>query len=267
MITRFDHAIIAVRDLAAATERYQAAGFVVQDGGQHPGRGTANAIVRFGLDYLELITVESAEAAVAAGGNSRVTAELLAEREGGLLGYALATSDIDRLAARLAELGVEATGPVAGERLRPDGQRLDWRLLIPFGTSWGTPWPMFIQWNTSEAERLSVERPGNHPNGVSGVAGIQVCTDEAELAGRLLGVDLGLRRRGEGEPYRVATPAGDCCIEVTAAGEGQDPVHEIRLRARDLERAQARTGGTVHGDRVELPATEFLGARIVVVPG
>jgi catechol 2,3-dioxygenase-like lactoylglutathione lyase family enzyme len=258
MITRFDHAIIAVRDLADAAERYRALGFEVQDGGKHPGRGTANAIVRFGLDYLELITVESAEAAIAAGGNSRVTAELLAEREGGLLGYALATNNIDGLAAKLGELGVEATGPVAGERLRPDGQRLDWRLLIPFGTSWGTPWPMFIQWNTSEAERIAVERPGNHANGVIGVAGVQVRTDRADLAAKLLGAELGLVPKG-GD--RVATPSGDCCIEVTAGAEG---VSEIRLRTRDLERAHARIGGTLHEDRIELP--DVLGARLVVVP-
>jgi hypothetical protein len=261
MITRFDHAIIAVRDLAGAAERYRAAGFLVQDGGKHPGRGTANAIVRFGLDYLELITVESADAAIAAGGNSRVTAELLAEREGGLLGYALATNDIEGLAARLAEAGVEATGPVAGERLRPDGQRLDWRLLIPFGTSWGTPWPMFIQWNTSEAERLAVERPGNHPNAVTGVAGIQVRTDDGDLAEKLLGPDLGLVRKSDG---RVATPSGDCCIEVTPGGEAVD---ELRLRARDLERVQSRAGGRLDGDRLELPAEDFPGARIVVVSG
>jgi hypothetical protein len=262
MITRFDHAIIAVRDLAGAAERYRAAGFEVQDGGQHPGRGTANAIVRFGLDYLELITVESADAAIAAGGNSRVTAEVLAEREGGLLGYALATNDIEGLAARLAELGVEATGPLKGERLRPDGQRLDWRLLVPFGTSWGTPWPMFIKWNTTEAERLAVERPRNHPNGVTGVAGVQVRTDRADLAGKLLGTELGLVQKGDGS--HVATPSGDCCIEVATGGEA---VEEVRLRARDLERVQSLAGGILEGDRLELPAEDFFGARIAVVRG
>lgn len=262
MITRFDHAIIAVRDLAGAAARYRAAGFLVQDGGQHPGRGTANAIVRFGLDYLELITVESVDAATAAGGNSRVTAELLEEREGGLLGYALATNDIEGLAARLRELGLEATGPLAGERLRPDGQRLDWRLLIPFGASWGTPWPMYIQWNTTEAERLAVERPGNHPNGVTGVAAIQVRTDRADLAEKLLGTDLGFVQKGDG--YRVATPSGDCCIEVATGGEAID---EVRLRATDLERVQSRTGGRLEGDRLELPAEDFFGARIAVVRG
>lgn len=263
MITRFDHAIIAVRDLAGAAERYRAAGFEVQDGGQHPGRGTANAIVRFGLDYLELITVENADAAIAAGGNSRVTAELLREGEGGLLGYALATNDIEGLAVRLTELGVEATGPVAGERLRPDGQRLDWRLLIPFGASWGTPWPMFIQWNTTEAERLAVERPGNHPNGVTGVAGMRVRTERADLAEKLLGPDLGLVRKGE-DAFQVATRSGDCCIEVAT---GEEAVDEVRLRARDLERVQSRAGGRLDGDRLELPAEDFFGARIAIVRG
>ena len=112
-----------------------------------------------------------------------------------------------------------------------------------------------------------MERPGNHPNGVTGVAGIQVSTDRADLAEKLLGPELGLIPKGDGEGHRVATRSGDCCIEVATGGEGPDGVHEVRLRARDLERVQAQTGGVLVGDRVELPVEEFFGARIVVVAG
>ncbi|SRR6266566_4137266 len=57
MITRFDHTVIAVRDLDAAISTYQALGFDVSPGGRHTGLGTSNAIIRFGLDYLELLSV------------------------------------------------------------------------------------------------------------------------------------------------------------------------------------------------------------------
>jgi catechol 2,3-dioxygenase-like lactoylglutathione lyase family enzyme len=57
MITRFDHAVIAVRDLEAATQQYQKLGFEVRPGGKHTGRGTYNSIIRFGLDYIELISI------------------------------------------------------------------------------------------------------------------------------------------------------------------------------------------------------------------
>lgn len=37
MITRFDHLVIAVRDLDIASERFRALGFEVRPGGEHPG--------------------------------------------------------------------------------------------------------------------------------------------------------------------------------------------------------------------------------------
>ena len=57
MITRFDHLVIAARDLDAASQRFRALGFEVRPGGEHPGQGTRNAIVRFGLDYIELLAI------------------------------------------------------------------------------------------------------------------------------------------------------------------------------------------------------------------
>ena len=56
MITRFDHAVIAVADLERAIEAYSALGFDVSPGGRHEHRGTHNALIRFGgVDYVELL--------------------------------------------------------------------------------------------------------------------------------------------------------------------------------------------------------------------
>src|SRR3972149_1785021 len=58
MFTRIDHVMICVNDLAAAQQSYaERLGFYVYPGGDHPGRGTHNAIGFFGLDYLELMGV------------------------------------------------------------------------------------------------------------------------------------------------------------------------------------------------------------------
>src|SRR3989442_10410930 len=55
MITRFDHAVIAVRDLDQALRLYRdVLGLDARPAGRHTGLGTHNGIVRFGLDYLEL---------------------------------------------------------------------------------------------------------------------------------------------------------------------------------------------------------------------
>src|SRR3954454_8828451 len=86
---RLDHVVIAVRDLDAAIARYDALGFAVTAGGRHVGRGTHNAIVRFGLDYLELISVYAAAEATHPAPATLV--RYLEAHEGGLVGFARAT--------------------------------------------------------------------------------------------------------------------------------------------------------------------------------
>jgi len=63
MITRLDHAVIAVRNLDEAIGHYRSLGFDVSPGGHHTGQATHNAIVRFGLDYLELLSIYDASEA------------------------------------------------------------------------------------------------------------------------------------------------------------------------------------------------------------
>ena len=58
MITRFDHVVIGVQKLEEALESYTKLGFEVFEGGRHPSLGTRNAIIRFGLDYIELLEIE-----------------------------------------------------------------------------------------------------------------------------------------------------------------------------------------------------------------
>ena len=54
---RLVQAISLVGDLDIARRRMEALGFAVEEGGRHPGRGTANLIVPFGDEYLELLAV------------------------------------------------------------------------------------------------------------------------------------------------------------------------------------------------------------------
>src|SRR5262245_66637105 len=57
MLTRIDHVVICVADLARGIETYTRLGFNVYPGGAHPGRGTHNAIALNADDYLELRAV------------------------------------------------------------------------------------------------------------------------------------------------------------------------------------------------------------------
>ena len=86
MITRFDHIIIAARDLDDATQLYRdGLGFDANFGGRHTGRGTHNAIIRFGLDYLEILSVVDEEELRAAPAKRVRLLDFLDRQEGGLL--------------------------------------------------------------------------------------------------------------------------------------------------------------------------------------
>src|SRR5437764_1410343 len=167
MVTRFDHVVIGVRDLDIATQRYRQLGFDVRPGGRHTGMGTHNAIIRFGLDYIELLSIYDEAEARASKLGGQALLDFLHEREGGLLGYALATANIEQEAERFRETEFPKEEPFAMQRLRPDGHLLTWRLLIPGGVSWRRPWPFLIQWDAPDEQRLSWEMPGIHPNGAT----------------------------------------------------------------------------------------------------
>jgi catechol 2,3-dioxygenase-like lactoylglutathione lyase family enzyme len=191
MIERFDHLVIGVRDLDAAVRQYRdALGFDVRPGGRHTGRGTENALVRFGLDYLELISIYDQGEAERAG--RETLGAFLRRHQGGLVSFALATSDIEAAAAHFGERKLDARGPFPMERLRPDGSRVTWRLLVPGGDQYRRPWPFLIQWDQSDDERLQREAPGRHPNGARAVREVAVAIADLDRAVDLYGRQLGM---------------------------------------------------------------------------
>ena len=241
MITRFDHLVIAVRDLDVASERFRALGFEVRSGGEHPGQGTRNAIIRFGLDYIELLAIRDEAEALAGGLSGPALVAYLREREWGMAGYALATNDIEGDAARLKAGGVSAVGPFAMSRQRPDGSTLAWRLLIPGGIPWRRPWPFLIQWETPDSDRLRVEQPGTHPNGISGVLGALVTTRDLPSAADLYERGLGLPRYPAAglEGFGAVFSAGKAFVALGAQEEVAptqlegDGVYSVTLGAHD----------------------------------
>src|ERR687893_1145193 len=131
MITRFDHAVIAVADLEQAIEVYRALGFDVFPGGRHEHRGTHNALIRFdGVDYIELLGVYDPEKAIESGLNGRTLAEFVRDRQGGLVGHCYATDDIEAEAERMKEAGLEMVGPFEMRRGGPAGPALARRPLV-----------------------------------------------------------------------------------------------------------------------------------------
>jgi hypothetical protein len=163
---RLVQAIVLVSDLDSARRRTEALGLHVQEGGRHPGRGTANLIVAFGAHYLELLAVvDETEARSSPQGRPVVAA--LDRRGPGLARWSVEAADIDATAARVG-LVVEKR-----HRLLPDATTIRWR-SVGVDEAWEDPWRCaFMAWDDPDRHpaRLGLDV---HPNGATGFARLEV---------------------------------------------------------------------------------------------
>jgi catechol 2,3-dioxygenase-like lactoylglutathione lyase family enzyme len=286
MITRFDHAVIAVSDLDRAIEAYLSLGFDVFPGGRHEHRGTHNALIRFrGADYIELLGVYDPDKAVQSGLNGRTLAEFVRGREGGLVGHCYATDDIEVEAASMRKAGLAMVGPFEMRRERPDGRVLIWRLLVPVDVPWRRRWPFFIQWNDPDEERLSVEGVGTHPNGARAVTGVAVAVHDLEESARLYSTLFSAEPERRDESAELAAkrvsfdirgftidllaPTDDGPVRRALARDGEGPF-EVTVEVADSEaavQALARAGIELEEMRegtLRVPSGSALGAQLAL---
>ncbi len=282
MVTRFDHAVIAVRDLDEAIRLYRRLGFEVDPGGRHTGLGTYNALIRFGLDYIELISIYDQDEVAQSGPRGTTLQDLLQKRAGALAAFALATNTIQQEAARFRQTGLEAAGPFPMERLRPDGHLLQWRLLVPQGISYRRPWPLIIQWDAPDEQRLAWDKPGHHPNGVTGWSGIDVAVRDLESGLHLYKDQLGLEEvsreiNAQHAQFRIGSstinlfaPGSTAIAQRTLDEVGEGPMSLYFAvksvdQARNLLEQQNIEAEILSNGSLLLPLQETLGARILLV--
>jgi len=126
MIIGIDHVLIAVDDLEHAIETYRKLGFQVLRGGEHPRFGTHNGLVPLADGaYLELIGVKNQALAEQFPHTQRIVQAL--KRENRLAAFALDSDDLEKDVEAIRARGLTIHDPIAGERIRPDGQRVAWR--------------------------------------------------------------------------------------------------------------------------------------------
>jgi glyoxalase-like protein len=208
---RLVQAIVLVEDLDAARRWAAAVGLLALDGGRHPGRGTANVIVPFGVEYLELLAVVDPEEARSSPDGQAVL-DALAGRGTGPVRWSLESEDVEAEARRLG-LPVEER-----HRVRPDGAVIRWRAVgVP--EAWLEPWRCaFMAWE--DPVRHPARTPDPHPCGATGFARVDVGVPDVGLARAWIGgppPPAACLHEGSGSgPFTVAiaTPDGELPVDV-----------------------------------------------------
>ncbi len=168
-----DHVIVGVRDLDAAAADYATLlGRAPSWRGEHPGRGTANALFRLENTYLELITA----------------------CDDGPLGFALRTEDSAQCTVTLRERGLGVGDAVAGEgREVASGAVRRWKtVLIPGAATRGIL--VFGIEHRSALDALPLATPTAAAGAaISGVDHVVVRSESPDAAIHFYRDQLGLR--------------------------------------------------------------------------
>ena len=141
-----DHLVYATPDLEATCRELEVRlGVRASAGGQHPGRGTHNALISIGPKaYLEIIAPDplQPETRPAWFGIDQLTAPKL-------ITWAVRIDDIESFVKEIspnANVGVVRSG----SRKTPDGTTLSWQLTEPQLVQGVGLVPFLIEWNTSQ---------------------------------------------------------------------------------------------------------------------
>jgi hypothetical protein len=142
-----DHVLLGAADLDRATAWFEAhTGVKPVFGGVHPGRGTRNALASLGgRQYLEIIAPDPAQKAF----NFQLDLRKLQAPK--IVNWAVASDDVELVAARAAARKYPVFGPQEGARVRPDGSSLLWRtvgVFTAFRDAEVDAMPFFIQWGS-----------------------------------------------------------------------------------------------------------------------
>jgi hypothetical protein len=252
----FDHAILAVKDLAEATARFARLGFTLSPPGRHPSRGTANACVMLPNGYLELLAAEGPNCI------ESFLLDFLADGEG-LCSLALAPDDTARVQALLVAWGAANGDPVIGSRAMPtpEGERVARFAVNRVAGQPILPGRIFF---CRHLDRDIVFAPHllRHANGAQALTGMTIHGDAAEVLDDARAAALGLVRVVEAGA--ITLQAGDVALRIapgprrakpqltapSLALHVPDPAQVARAAAADglrVTEAHGAVGIALHG--------------------
>jgi Glyoxalase-like domain len=147
VLARVDHLVYATPDLdASVNDLEKRLGVRATTGGQHPGRGTRNALIALGpAAYLEIIGPDPAQPDPDTPRNFGIDT-LKAPR---LVAWAAKGTDLPRIAKDAAAEGITLGAVSPGSRRRPDGVLLTWTFTSPLTVIADGIVPFFIDWGAT----------------------------------------------------------------------------------------------------------------------
>jgi len=252
MLLGIDHLVIACADPdEAVADLEREVGLRAGGGGRHEALGTFNRLVWLGDTYLEFIGVfdrPMAERAWVGGPAVRAI-----DAGGGLATWAVASDDLDGDVERLNAGGAGLSEVIPGERRRPDGAVVQWRLSEPRELGPERP-PFLIEHDSTSAEWSAADRAARareiHPIGGS----VRLTTLEIPVTD-LPGTIAGLMRTVRIGPFRPSlagagardAPVGRQTLRLTPRRPSADsswPVPTIHLAVdTDVDARDALVGG------------------------
>lgn len=241
-IAGIDHLMLVVPDIDAAGRAYARLGFDVQPRGVHSHLGTANHLMIFEKDYLELLGVITPMPV-----NEHY--RQIAAEGGALANIALATGGADLAHAAWIEAGLKPEPVLAFDRavdIAGREERAAFRIVrLPYAARPGVG--LFV---CEHRTPQFVYRPewANHANGAVGLSSVSVLAADPQIyaaaAARVFGAGAvrpnpdGLRVETGAAPIRYLGPAGFKRLFPGMAPPRQDDHCAVMsIRVKDIDRA------------------------------
>ena len=156
LISRIDHIVYATPDLNRGVEEIEKLiGVPATAGGQHPGRGTRNALIALGpTTYLEIIAPDPEQPQP----KEPRPFGIDGLKESRLVAWFVTGRDLDRLRRDAISKGVPLGEVRSGSRRRTDGVQLSWRFTDPWAPVADGIVPLFIDWGDSPHPALTAAK-------------------------------------------------------------------------------------------------------------
>jgi len=146
-VRNLDHIIYATPDLSLGIDRLEKLlGVRATSGGQHPGHGTKNALIRLGdKAFLEILGPDPDQPKP----SRRRWLGIDGLRAPRLSGWAAADPNLEEVMDKAAAAGVKLGAILEGRRENSDGSSLSWRFTDPYTVLSDGIVPFFIDWKDS----------------------------------------------------------------------------------------------------------------------